>query len=154
MTLFHLHLRNRSAPQCLLQCNLCIVDGPEDGIISQYTFCFGCRRSSRIAEYSRRIVVIPCFSSKITARVTKSCTNSASFDNTARRETFLRLLNSTELFCVRNAVDLSTHDRTNLTFRAWCLEKHLPHDVFQDTMSGRLCEHDGLSCSKILAASR
>ena len=54
--------------------------------------------SSRMAEHSRYVVVIPCHSSFIAGWVTKSCPTSTGFENSASRETCPRLLNFTEGF--------------------------------------------------------
>ena len=80
----------------MVQCNLCIAGGPEDGIISNTPFASS-EGSSHMEEYQRHVVVIPCFAREIFGRVTKYCLNSTSFENPASRDTCLQLLNSTEL---------------------------------------------------------
>ena len=58
-------------------------------------------RSSRMAEYLRNVVVIPCCWSKTAGRLTRNCLTSTDFENPASRGTSRRLLNSTEVFWVK-----------------------------------------------------
>ena len=67
-------------------------------VLSPNTPLASAARSSRMAEYLRNVVVIPCCSSKTAGRFTKNCFTSTDFENPASRETSRRLLNSTEVF--------------------------------------------------------
>ena len=88
--------RNRSAPQCRIV-KLFIVDGPEDGLSPNIPRA-SASGSTRIAEYSRHVVVMPCCSSKIAGRVTKNCPTLTDFENSASRYHCPQPLNPTDIF--------------------------------------------------------
>ena len=143
----------------MLQWNLCIVDAPEDGTLSQCTICFVCRVTKHGRVFTTRR------SSRSLVGSHSVVPTSTCFENPASREARPWLVNSNELFlCTECGRFLDAWSNKS---EASCLvvlsqslvkcsnllseKRYLLYHVVHDTMSGLLCGywtncwHDGIA---------